>query len=265
MMHDDQSLLTAAAALHALDEQEAQALEAHVETCATCTTELAGFRETAARLGTAVSAAPPPAMRQAVLDRLALTRQLPPQVSSDHRHSARPATAPTTAGESAGPAGPVVSLDDARRRRNLRTWLIAAAAAVLVVIGVGTAIVVNRNSEVADPLRECLSSSTDERPLTPLTSVGTPQVDLSARCSAASVRLTGLPPLQPNQTYQFWLAKGQLPDITPRSIGIYQAVDGAVPEVVTAVQSDDTAFAVSVEPAGGSATPTDIVIVVPFA
>ena len=53
--HEDQSLLTAAAALHALDEQEAQALEAHVETCPMCTAELAGFRETAARLGAAVS------------------------------------------------------------------------------------------------------------------------------------------------------------------------------------------------------------------
>ena len=80
-MTTDQHLNTGSMALDALPEDEAAAFTEHLETCPTCSAELASFLETAAILGGSVAQAPPASLRRSVMQAVATTAQLPPLTS----------------------------------------------------------------------------------------------------------------------------------------------------------------------------------------
>ena len=61
MANDSIHELTAAYALHALDERDAATFEAHLAGCEACRRELASFADTAAALAFVPEDAPPPA------------------------------------------------------------------------------------------------------------------------------------------------------------------------------------------------------------
>jgi anti-sigma-K factor RskA len=94
-----------------------------------------------------------------------------------------------------------------------------------------------------------------------------PQSDVSAQGemymypgnSSAVVLFSGLPPLQPGQVYQFWLADGA----TQVAGGTF-AVDGSgIGNIVVQAPREVNAFSqvmVTVEPEGGSATPSETVV-----
>jgi anti-sigma-K factor RskA len=70
MAHDAVHDLTPAYALDALDELEREEYEAHLASCEDCRAELASLQESASSLAYAVPApAPPPALRERVLER----------------------------------------------------------------------------------------------------------------------------------------------------------------------------------------------------
>ncbi|OEV08981.1 hypothetical protein AN219_30710, partial [Streptomyces nanshensis] len=77
----DLHTLTGAYAVHALPEAEHVAFERHLAECPACAREVDELRATAARLGLAVTAAPPPEMRERVLGRITTVRQEPPKVT----------------------------------------------------------------------------------------------------------------------------------------------------------------------------------------
>lgn len=70
--------LTGAYALHALPEGEQLAFERHLGACEACAQEVRELSATAARLGLAVSATAPPALRERVLREITTVRQEPP-------------------------------------------------------------------------------------------------------------------------------------------------------------------------------------------
>ncbi|MGW4971187.1 RskA family anti-sigma factor, partial [Streptomyces albidoflavus] len=74
--------LTGAYALHALSEEERDAFDRHLADCPACTTEVAELTATAARLGLAEAAVPPPAMKDQVLRRIGEVRQEPPRTAA---------------------------------------------------------------------------------------------------------------------------------------------------------------------------------------
>ncbi|MBL0804656.1 zf-HC2 domain-containing protein, partial [Streptomyces albidoflavus] len=74
--------LTGAYALHALPEEERAAFDRHLADCPACTTEVAELTATAARLGLAEAAVPPPAMKDQVLRRIGEVRQEPPRTAA---------------------------------------------------------------------------------------------------------------------------------------------------------------------------------------
>lgn len=75
--------LTGAYVLDALDTaQERAAVENHLGHCASCAHEVRELSETAARLGLAVSAPVPPALRAEVLRRVRTVRQEPPATAA---------------------------------------------------------------------------------------------------------------------------------------------------------------------------------------
>jgi len=254
-MAHDPSLSTAAAALHALDESELRELEEHAADCAECSTELVEFRETAARLGAALSVEPPAGMRDAVLATIGSVRQLPPEPLPQET------TAPELPAVQELAAQPI-SLDS-RRRTTRRNWTLAVAAVVALLTVVGAMFFIGRSTEQADPLRDCLATASDERtmPASP-SSVGTVTTTDSASCGAALVQISGVPAAPADHTYQMWVITGD----QTRSVATMDPDDtGTMPDVVTAVHVGDTAVGVTVEPAGGSPVPTsEPVIVVPL-
>ncbi|HEY0641398.1 MAG TPA: anti-sigma factor, partial [Pseudonocardiaceae bacterium] len=70
--------LTGAYALDALSGTERAGFEHHLAECPACAAEVAELQATAAALGTAVAATPPPGLRAKVLAEARRTRQLPP-------------------------------------------------------------------------------------------------------------------------------------------------------------------------------------------
>ena len=89
----DVHALSGAFVLDALEERERTSFSRHMETCESCSLEVAELRETAARLADDVWSVPPPRMREAVLARVAVTRQEPPlrrsRAPRSHRQSWR--------------------------------------------------------------------------------------------------------------------------------------------------------------------------------
>lgn len=70
-------ILTALYALDSLDADERVLVEAHLDACSTCRSELAGFRATGTRLAEVVSRKPPAGLRTRVLAAAATTSQEP--------------------------------------------------------------------------------------------------------------------------------------------------------------------------------------------
>ena len=79
VLRDDLHVLTGSYALDALDDQEREEFERHLQHCPSCDAEVRGLRETAARIAMASAVAPPTRMEQWVLAASYRTRQLPPQ------------------------------------------------------------------------------------------------------------------------------------------------------------------------------------------
>lgn len=198
MTTHDPSLLTAAAALDALEPDENVELDQHLAGCEACRVELAEFRATAARLGSAVAEAPPPSMKIAVMAALDVTRQLPPEVP----------VATTPAATVPGPPGAapatVTRIDEPRRRTGTRLLL---AAAVATLLAAGALWWTNRTPELTaqEQLKQCVSTAADARPVAASESVGTAIVTVAPSCSGAVVQLTGIPAPPAGHTYQMWV------------------------------------------------------------
>ncbi|MBT2226542.1 anti-sigma factor domain-containing protein [Nonomuraea sp. NEAU-A123] len=78
----DPHTLVGAYALDAIDDEiERHRFEDHLAGCPDCTLEIAGFAETAARLGSAVAIEPPPALKDRVFAQIDQVRQAPPTVA----------------------------------------------------------------------------------------------------------------------------------------------------------------------------------------
>jgi anti-sigma-K factor RskA len=240
MMAHDPSLLAAGAALHALDPEELAGFEAHVLECATCAAELSEFRETAARLGAAEAMTPPASLRAAVMARIPMTRQLPPEVGRAAQHLA------TAVGDELA----------ARRTRRPRTgWLLAAAIAAIAIVT--SVFIISRDGTEPDQaavLRQCISTASDRQSPAPTgPSVGTAAVTVSRSCGAALIQMKDMPAAPTGSTYQYWAMAGD----EARSLGIGEPDSaGAMRDVVAQVEPEDTSLGVTVEPDGGSAGPT---------
>ncbi|MET9724457.1 zf-HC2 domain-containing protein [Streptomyces zaomyceticus] len=116
MKREDLHILSGAHVLDSLDDTEREALEGHLAGCEACARDVREFRETAARLAGAVSAAVPERLESEVMGRIEQVRQLPPLVS----------------------VGPEVSAFGRSSRRLV--WMLAASIASAALLG-GAAIV----------------------------------------------------------------------------------------------------------------------------
>jgi anti-sigma-K factor RskA len=128
-------------ALHALEPNEEIAVERHISTCADCSAAVRDTQAVTALLATAVEQVDPPArLRTSILDAVARTPQVRPQVVGPPLPPPRrPSTARPT-----GPAGPAPSdprptgpSPASRSRRLTPGRLVAAGMAVVAAVAIG--------------------------------------------------------------------------------------------------------------------------------
>jgi anti-sigma-K factor RskA len=141
---------------------------------------------------------------------------------------------------------------EARRRTGgLRNWLIGvAAAAVIALGGVGIgAYVANQN----DPFRQVIEAQDARQATVNVIGGGTATVSISPSHDALVVRMKDVPPPPAGKVYQMWLIPKD--GSAPVSEGLMDADALSKPALVKGIGSA-ASLGITVEPVGGSATPT---------
>lgn len=224
-MSIDLHSLMAPYVLDALDHDERDRFEAHLDQCVDCQVEIAGFMATAVRLGDAVNHTPPPALRDRLLSEISTTPQQRPIVAS------------------------------LAERRSLRRTLprLAVAAAFLVgAVGVGGYVVERDNAQDEHSQNVAISSviSADDVATQAKTfdTGGSVKLYSSASADSAVIIAKGLPRPAEGKVYQVWM----IDRTGPTSQGTFETGGQMIMKGVAGADR----IAVTVEPAGGSAQPT---------
>jgi hypothetical protein len=235
-------LLTGVYVVDALTGAELDEFEQHLLRCTSCTEEVRGLRETAARLGMTTAIEPPPWMRRQVLAAASRTRQLPP------------------------PGGRLLTRDTARRVTRLRRSLprsvavvaMAAAIVVLAVLQVNTRHQLQQTQQGSRAVAAVLAAP-DARLETSSTTVGgTVTAVISARDREAVITAADMPAQTDAKVYQLWVISAS----GARSVGLLpgSSTGASSPVLAADVQPGDR-LGITVEPAGGTSRPTTTPIV----
>jgi anti-sigma-K factor RskA len=224
--------LSGAFVLDALDERERTSFSRHMDNCEACSLEVAELRETAARLADDVWSVPPPRMREAVLARVAVTRQDPPlrrsRAPRPHRQSWRHRT----------------------------TMALVAASMVGLAALSGVVIVQKQQGDTERENIQAVLAAPDARlRIEQLSNGGHVSVVMSASRDAAVVTLAQAQTFDKDHAYQLWALRGG----QPASAGVMPAGKGDAILYVTGLSGAET-MALTVEPAGGSAQPTTPIV-----
>lgn len=236
-----QRLLDAAEvyALDALSAAEAAEIEQELDSVdytsrVQFTISVSEIRETLALVSVLDAIEPSDELKARVLEGIRSTTQVTP-------------SAPST----------VSSLKRHRDRRSNRWRTMMMAAAAVVVVAVGGGVVANQvlgNDPVPTPAEQ-IAAAPDVRTTTAdFPGGGTATVSYSRESDSVVVELDGVPQPAAGQDYQMWFVDG-----TPRSVGLVTpdqlaGGDGTVIDGMGA----STNFAFSLEPAGGSPQPTEV-------
>lgn len=240
----------AARALDALPPDEAGAFDAHLASCETCTAEYAEFLATAAVLAAATAKPPPDRLREKVLHAASITPQLPPLTGKT----------PTEPGSDrpTGVTGDTPGESAAGRHRRVAAWwrrpalLVAAAVAAALIAGGVVWATRPANLSPDQAAARCVAAAPDAHVRHPSVGSGG-SVTLARSCDAAVVQLAAMPALPSGKAYQLWVMAGS----NARSAGmVAKRRDAAGQIIVAGITPTDTDIGVSVEPAGGSTSPT---------
>ncbi|WP_326640172.1 anti-sigma factor [Streptosporangium sp. NBC_01755] len=230
----DPHTLVGAYVLDAIDDHADRLLfEEHLGRCAECAQEVRGLAETAARLGQAEAADPPPALRERVMAQIDHVRQVPPAFA--HVPGLR---------------------SGVRWWPRLATGLAAVGLAAAVSLGLVAIRLQDQLEQVQQRDRQisAVLAAPDARTLTATAQRGGTATVVLSRARGKLVFLTsGLPALPENGTYQMW----QIGPAGIHSAGLMRPdALGHTPPVVTAPAATTTRLGVTVEPEGGSTRPT---------
>ncbi len=232
-MSTDLHTLSGAYAVNALSSEEALEFRRHLEVCQACRDEVAELQQAAATMGAAEAAPAPDHLRERVLSAAGLMPQLPPRVTV------------------------------AEREPRVRHWwsprMLLAAAAVLAVVAGGVVLaVVQRDDgqdQIASPAVAKVFEAPDAHTAKAVTANGGMlRVATSRRLHEMAVDTSRLKPLGDRQVYQVW------------SVHDGKAVSAAVladleKGAAMAMPAPGSQVAITIEPAGGSRTPTTTPII----
>lgn len=227
-MHD----LAAPYVLDALDDDERARFEAHVATCPECARLVADLRPTVARLAAGSEVEPPARMRAAVMA----------GIDAEAAGS----------GDAAGSA-PVISLESRRRR-----MAIAASAAVGIAAVALAAVLTSGILASGDPVDEILADGDSTEISVDSDVVVGGRVVFSPERNQAVFTAAELPAVAGDETYELWL----IGDTSAVPAGLFTPdEDGSAVVLVDGEVTPGLTLGLTVEPAGGSTTPTGDVIV----
>ena len=234
-MMPDSHALVGPYVLDAVDDVERAAFERHLRECAECRAEVDDLSETAARLADGAWSVPPPRLRASVLAAVRDTRQLGPKAPDVPRRRLAPA----------------------------RRW-IAAAAAVAAAVGAGTAVFTVQEQRVRHERATAESAQADAARVRAIlvapdlvvreqavSGGGHVRVAYSRLHDAGLIMLAADSAPAAGRVYQLWTVRSQRA-VSEGALAVGQAV--AVRVVDGLPSASDVG--VTVEPAGGSATPT---------
>lgn len=252
--------LAAAYALGALEAEERDAFEIHYPGCDICSVEVVEFALTAAVLGERSLVHPRSEVRSVVMDRIAKTRQLsplvePPTLSVPRMGPGDAITGPTKQRVATLASKGVPAAGQWRASRLGRTVLATAAALLLVVAG---AIVVGNRAEEPDLFAQLLDAPDAE--LTPLEGeTGIVQVVWSPSLDRVAVLASSMPDPGAGMTYELWfLLEGGV----VRAGLFAPGESGEVRHSWDVEDLDANGWGVTIEPVGGSDSPTSEVLYV---
>lgn len=141
--------------------------------------------------------------------------------------------------------------EERRRPAGVRRWLAGvAAAAVIALGGVGVgAYLADQN----DPLNQVVRADDVREASVPVSAGGTATVLISSSKDAVVVKMNGVPAPPAGKVYQMWLIPKD--GSAPVSQGLMDEAALSKPAVVRGIASA-AALGITVEPVGGSASPT---------
>jgi len=250
--------LAAGAALHSLSPADLRAFEAarleHPEWEQRVDVDAA----TAAALSEAVPAVvPPPAVRAALLARLAST----PQGGQDVD-----ASAPSEAVRREDPRAAAEDAHRAPRRWTRGILALAASVALLVALGVGAALIsdyVNRPPAVV-ALQQIEDAPDAQSATGDIADGGSATAHWSESVGKAVVVTDGLPQIADDQTFELWFVR----DGAPLPAGTFESASGTTAALLEGAMEPGDVIAVTVEPQGGSPTgqpSTEPILAIPTA
>jgi anti-sigma-K factor RskA len=235
--------LSGAYAVDALDAGERAQFEEHLASCAECRAEVASLQEATAVLGGLEEAAPPPSLRDSVLAGIATVRPLPP--------------------ETPAPSAAVTPLAPRRRR----PWaMLAAAAAVLAVVGGGTVVWQQVNgpdqSQLPSAVDRVLQAADAKRVNVTLPGGVRASLVRSITEGRAVLVTHNMPAAPKDHVYELWL---QTPGGAMVPAGLMKEA-GSRTVLLDGDATSATAAGITVEPEGGSESPsTDPIVLFDFA
>jgi hypothetical protein len=242
--HDAVVELLGAYALDAVERDEAEAVEAHLEHCAQCSAELAGYREVAGLVANSGGDAPEHLWRSIVAQIDVPEHEEPPPVAHLLARRSAAARAPRTA----------------TRRWTVRPWVSGVAAAAILIVAV-LGVQVGRLSHRVNELQATSAQGALEQAATnaladsqarhivldTANSTGPPVAEIAVLPSGSAFLVNrGLPQLTTAQTYQLWAQIGdQLVSLGLLGNAPHDVAFHVDPSVAV------TSFAVTAEHAGG--------------
>ncbi len=249
-MSTDVHTLSGAYALHALSKEEAAEFERHLAGCATCRAEVDEFSSVTAQLAELEPEVVPARLKEAVLRAADAQRQLPPVVTLDQ--STRSPGVPV--GDVSDPEGAEGSSDEVatvvpiNRPTRWARALVAAAAAIALVVGVGYGI---DRATFDQPLAASAAQvfeAPDARHVDmQLEDGGTVAMATAPSTGQVAVDTRGLNDPGEGRVYQLWTVT----EGTALSAGVLDEGGTAL-----RMPTEGTMLAITVEPAGGSSSPT---------
>lgn len=233
-MTDDLHSLTGAYALDAVDDLERARFEAHLRECADCREEVESMRDLSGSLGAEYDVAPPLALRATLLREIKTVRPLPPVVEAAVPRHARSQSRFST---------PV-------------RWLTSVAAAVLVAGGIAlhpwsptttTPTQISATGQV-------LTASDAQVVTRTLKQGGTVTITRSAKLGKAVAVASNLRSVGAGKAYELWILDSR-GNATPAGL-LPPGDQQQVTQILTADASIASGAAITIEPSGGSTTPT---------
>jgi len=220
-MSTDLHTLSGAYALDALSDEEAKHFRMHLRDCASCREEVRELRQAAARMGESEAKPPPSSLKARILAAADQQPQAPPKVSP---------------------------IEGARSPR-WRVRIAAAAVAAVLVIAAGFGISQFRSSDHQSDVAQVFQAADAHEARVKTRTGDTVTVATSRRLGKMAVETEALPRLSEQRVYQIWAIQHG----TPVSAGLLDDPDRGA---AMALPNAGTLVAITVEPAGGSRTPT---------